>query len=42
MPNLEEVELLEEGMEVEPEEREVEFGVPSEDEELEELNDEEE
>lgn len=42
MPNLEEVELLEEGMEEEPELRGSEFGVPTEDEVLEELNDEEE
>lgn len=32
--NLEEIELLEEGIESEPELREEEFGVPSEDEEL--------
>lgn len=41
MPNLEEVELLEEGMETEPELRGAEFGVPSEDEELVELEEEE-
>ena len=35
MENLEEVELLEEGMEEEPV-REAEFGIPSEDDELEE------
>lgn len=39
--NLEEVELLEEGAEVEPEVRTEGFAIPSDDEELEELNEEE-
>lgn len=36
MNNIEEIELLEEGIEIEPEVRGEEFGIPSDDEELEE------
>lgn len=39
--NIEEVELLEEGIETEPEIREEGFGIPNDDEELEELEEEE-
>jgi hypothetical protein len=42
MENIEEVEVFEEGIEVEPVEREADFAIPSEDEELVEIEEEEE